>query len=673
MPTPRSGLVKRQSVQGTLPRLPISIQEIGHSCANVLSGHVLDRGSGEPVHSFRIRIRPRRGGLAGTEEQERDVLCDDSDGRFLVGGLAPDIYELTVQAVGYEEARILVPLWESDARGHRLNVLLGGRGVVEGTVRREYWGPGVAGVLIGALDAKGDPVRNETGSPAQATSDQDGFFRLTGLPLGPVRLYVLGEPHRVEPDAVVEVEAGATLRGLSIYILGKGELRIQTMTADGMPVMGANVSVVTVTGFSRAMFERETDQNGLAEFGSVLAGPCEVVVWETPRYRLWRDRILVVRGEVTEVKVRLQERSIGGFRLAGRIACGGVPMGGVFIFVYGEGDSSCRVQSGEDGWFEVRGLSEGLKTVCIEIPRADGYWDRRSREVEVGPTCASELEIDLPTDSVSGHVYTELGDLPVRGALVIAEQEDPAHAAETGRHETESDEHGWYLLPFLSEGSYKVRVEWRGGERGDVRSLEAHVRVRAGERPIENFRFPAGGGVAIHVLDPLGRQVENARVILMPRRLSNAEGFDQSIQLVLRSDGTHSAEFVAPGSYVARASCCGFSSALSDLFEVRAGEETTVDLSLDPACGIRVRFDGPPFCEQALYSISLVDSSGRDFGADRCRSEGVFPDGGHGIVYWLAQGQYSLRATLVGYQEAQVELNVGADPFQDVVVVVRKL
>ncbi|MBW0103166.1 collagen binding domain-containing protein [Pseudonocardia sp. KRD291] len=145
--------------------------------------------SGVPLARAAVTLIDARGDVVAT-------AAPDADGRYLLDGVPPGRYTLTVSAEGYQPVAGSIEL---DGVADR-DIVMPGRSGLTGTASAAIGGSRVAGALATLVDADGRTV-------ASAVTGPDGGFAFGDLPAGNYTLTAAGYAPVV---TVVQVGAGAT-------------------------------------------------------------------------------------------------------------------------------------------------------------------------------------------------------------------------------------------------------------------------------------------------------------------------------------------------------------------------------------------------------------------------------------------------------------------------------
>lgn len=460
------------------------------SRAGAISGNVVNE-SGNAIAEFYVVAVPS----APPSRGARRSLSAGGDGRFLVDGLAPGEYGVTVHAEGFKAGkaeRISVkPGVTSDVGA----MVLGRGGRILGTVSSSE-GASVAGATVALAPSF---------IGATTTSDARGSFELAGLEEGVVGLKV---SHPDYADAFVgNVEIRSEREPVEVRVeLGPGgriEGRVQDR--DGAPLPGRALRLERrfrddetattgpdgafrwdglPTGFSRVVL-MSADSNASVR---VQERAVEVKAGETTHV-VFESRPIFVSGHVTKRGASVVDAHVA-FRPEGA--------GGGFWTVTGSqpiaGPIGLNAITGPDGFYELYVESPGA--YVAELTASDGSAFPEKRIV-IPDRETHALDLGFDTVSVTGRVVTEESETPVAGAWVAAYAVDPK-PVEMSLGSYRTDEKGDFALE-LEPGRYRIRVQADGFSRE-----ETTLTVHEGSIPDVLVALGEGNGIRGVVLDVNG-------------------------------------------------------------------------------------------------------------------------------------------------------------------------
>ncbi|HET6203352.1 MAG TPA: carboxypeptidase-like regulatory domain-containing protein [Planctomycetota bacterium] len=519
---------------------------------------------------FVAMLRRARGEPLRSELEEERRAVSRADGTFEFSA-APEGKALSaaVEAEGFLEATLpSITL----ARGERKDVgeiRLTREGLVAGTVSDPSGRP-VAGARV-SIDL--DPAQVMRRAPFfmdEEKTDDQGRYRLGGLPAGKVRVLASAEGWRESRSDEVEVRAGENVERVDVRLQSGRSIAGRVLANDGKPIEGAEVYAMPEERAAGArasfsIFRREanrTDASGRYEVAGLADGTYRVEV-EAEGFAHASKQGVAVGSAGTDFRLD----PLSG--LVGRVLDGrtGKPPASFRARAMREGfpgarfmDTGSDATGREDGSFEIGGLEPG--TYRVEV-RADGFAPATAGPIAVvagAPADAGSIAIQ-PGSALRVKVV-EAGDgSPIVGAEVSvapAEKEGPPGmppvrllgpagarlVAFPGLPETQdaarkTGADGIAEVPGLAEGSYLVRVRAK-----DHASVRKEVFVAAANPTEVDAALAKGGTVKGLVLRANGEPYSGARVFLASAVESGVEEEASS-----GSDGEYRFEHVAPGDW----------------------------------------------------------------------------------------------------------------------------
>lgn len=145
----------------------------------------------------------------------------------------------------------------------------------------------------------------------------------------------------------------------------------------------------------------------------------------------------------------------GGLRLTGHLRMASQPLAGAEVMLLGlAGQGMAEASTGPDGNFEIPGLAAGAYRLRFEQPMSG-----LSYEQTLELTADRDLELDLASNRVSGQVLAADGSGPVAEARVTLE---PLTGGPGATAFTVTDSTGFFLLPLVPQGEYRLKVQKQG-------------------------------------------------------------------------------------------------------------------------------------------------------------------------------------------------------------------
>jgi len=292
--------------------------------------------------------------------------------------------------------------------------------------------------------------------------------------------------------------------------------------------------------------------------------------------------------------------------------------------------------SDADGAFRLRDVQPGLSVLEAE---AEGFEPTKLAGLElVAGQNLEGIEVTLHRGaSLTGQVLDARNE-PLRGARVMALSEMEPRAM------TSTDAAGQFRLAGLPTGNLLVVAQDSTGER----EARATTKIETGENTI-TLRFASGVAVSGRVQDEAGQPVPEATVLL--NALTGEQGFTR---ITSRSDGTFSADSVAPGTYRIMIWKDGFQRLeLPNPLTVATTPIAGLEITLLRGGAIEGRIQG--LAEQDLARVEISASS-----AGRRSATGTVRPGGTYRMDGLEPGDYEVQAREPGGSQARARAKVEA-------------
>ncbi|MEM6992388.1 MAG: carboxypeptidase regulatory-like domain-containing protein [Myxococcota bacterium] len=283
-------------------------------------------------------------------------------------------------------------------------------GSIEGVVRRLADGAPLAGATVvgGGTGSfrEGSGVRRRGGGLRTVANDQ-GRFRIAGLPPGTVHLDAFSDRHASRTTTDVMLGVAQSVSGIEIWVDEASRVSgVVAWSDSGEPVQGARVKLTQKSPATILVSPKATAADGRFAVPGVFAGVYEVtghgdaVAFGTP------STIEVGADDVSEVRV-LVER---GTTLRGRVepaseveVTATLAEDTLSIFA-GSKRRYARTTTAADGTFELTGLPDGA--FDVRAVSADG---QRGAATVVLPS-PDTVVVDLVLSAtISGHVRDDAG------------------------------------------------------------------------------------------------------------------------------------------------------------------------------------------------------------------------------------------------------------------------
>lgn len=398
------------------------------AAASRIAGRVVAEGEG--VAGALVLVRSGDRTRASTQ-------CDE-EGRFRVNGVKPGLLELQAVAAGLMGEPLVFELVAGET-AEELEITLSAGAVVEGTVSSAQGEP-LAGVVVERVVSDRDLVSRLAAS--QARTDEDGVYRLTGLPTGPVRLRAR-RADLIGSEREIELTADST--GLDWQLESGIKVAGRILTSEGRPVAGAAMAAFDADG--RAVVEGiVSDRNGNFELEGLPAGSVRVVGEPANEARTEKVFTLAAGAETPAIVLVCPPAASLKGRLIGASA---EVLAEAQIWASGPQGERRPGEVSAGGFYRIPALAPGTWRVTTRLPG----WPREvSRETRLEPGEAATLDLDLAVSGfrLRGQVVKE--GAPLAGVLVAANSSGTAGSGAV------TDGQGLFEIAALPAGTYQITV-----------------------------------------------------------------------------------------------------------------------------------------------------------------------------------------------------------------------
>jgi protocatechuate 3,4-dioxygenase beta subunit len=631
---------------------PAADVEVQVGGAGRITGRVIDAQSQKPLTEFAAtyaadngwagpggRARggggPPRGARGPTAEDEDDDSSSSADGTFQIDDVPPGTWSVTVEADGYERARVSgVTVREGETTADVQVKVTRGR-VLAGRTMDALTGQPVPGVSVTGSNASGGGPGG--GAAAFALTDADGRFELAGLALGTYRLQTQ-HPDYAEASQIVDLAQPAT--NTEIRLSSGGTLAGLVTSESGAPLPGATVSLRSGAGGGPfggggPGATTVTDEAGAFHFDRLTAGRYTVNGTLGARASAPLDVALAAGESRSDLRIALG----GGTTLRGQVSGLGSDLRGtVNVAATGPNSYFAGVRPTVDGAFSLSGVPAG----SIHLRATAGSLSTGTRSASTDVAIAdgqTEAEADIvftAGDTLSGTITR--GGEPESGVTVTVA---PAGQGPTGAARTDAT--GSYTVSGLRDGDYTVMAS---PSRGAARRQSVTI---SGDQTLD-FSLPlsAIGGVVVEAgsgLPLAGADVSVDSGDVGPRGGSRS---------TTDSNGRFDIEGLDPQSYVLTARLASY-----------AFDKRTVDASADASTALTIELRrGEGLGVRALDGVFGVPLHGLFAEARDNASSVVFTgrvsldSDGRGEVPSLRPGVYAVRLGAPGYAPLKLGVTI---------------
>ncbi|HWE00956.1 MAG TPA: carboxypeptidase regulatory-like domain-containing protein [Tepidisphaeraceae bacterium] len=481
-----------------------------------------------------------------------------------------------------------------------------------------------------------------TSGPA-ATTDANGRYTVTGVPVGTRVVHATATGYRPGASAAFTVAAGSDAAPtVKMTVVVGATVGGAVTDANGNPLSGAVVHLVPSTAGANAVGEAITNASGQYTFQGVAIGSYVVRATDTGYEGAASGVFTVVAGNNSAPTLKLTQ--IVAASLTGRVTdAGGNPIVGASVLVApspsATAGASFTATTNASGQYTIPSLPVGNYTVRAE---AAGYVASTSAPFTVGAgsNTAPTLVLTMAV-SVTGTVTDANG--VVLAGVSVALLSSAAGSTSVLQYATTSAT-GQYTFPNVAAGSYVVR----GSKDGYMMATSAPFAAAPGSNTAPTLKLTqiVTGSVSGLITDTSGNPIANATVALT---LSVSPNTSSSLTATTDSSGHYTLATVPAGTYVVRAQATGYTAASSASFTVAQGSNTapTVQLAQRTTLTGTVTTGGGTPLAGAKVSIFSASSPGTTpLATFTTTSIGQYSTDS------LPPGSYIVMATAAGYNSA---------------------
>ncbi|HEY8210184.1 MAG TPA: carboxypeptidase-like regulatory domain-containing protein, partial [Myxococcaceae bacterium] len=431
-----------------------------------ISGDVVRKRGGQPVEGATVDVSP----YLAAGDSGRAVT--DSEGRFSVNGLAPGAYDVVVRGQGISEV-LERGITVANGEQYTLHVEVAGTAEVEGTVT-----DGAGQPVPGAVVTAAGPM--EDTPSVSASTDAEGNYRMTGVPVGRV-----------------EIAAGRTEGGykprLSLQLteddVGRADFTLtDTSVVEGRVVAKAggaprlHVSVRLYQFSKRRSEDAEVNDDDGTFRAEVPPDEYRVVAFEqtgSQRGPLAVTNVKVEPGQIARVELVVDDSALAPGASVLVLEPGGVPSPGAQLWATRNGRPWRGFRTDETGHASLGGM--GMKGEAMALKAWNGG---RSGEAPWTPG-GGDLTITLrAAGAVHGRVVG--GRKPVAGFTLEVDSTE-WRPGSSGPLSFPGNE---FLVTDLPAESLTLKVATADGQKGSVT-----VELRPGATSEVNVSLdPSTGG-----------------------------------------------------------------------------------------------------------------------------------------------------------------------------------
>ncbi|BCB03802.1 carboxypeptidase regulatory-like domain-containing protein [Bacillus sp. KH172YL63] len=577
-----------------------------------LSGNVTN-DSGDPIAGATISIQTNVGIILTT--------VTDSNGNYVVEGLAPGNYTVTASAPNFQTQIIGASISSNQTTASNF-ILVSNPGGIIGQITNVQTGDPILGanIEVRILDSTGAIV-------STIFSDTNGQFSSNQLAPGEYTLVFSADNFQTTAVSTL-VEAGQTATVNVGLVPDPGSIQGTVLDINSQaPLAGAEVTVVDGQGFVVATVI--TDVNGVFTVNGLTPNSYNVTAIASG-YQNNTIGAIVLSGETTPVAIELEQNPGSITGVVNPIVPGTVVRlfnaSGVFI---------SSVIADDSGAFSFNNLAPGNYTVTAS---ANNYVTATTG-VQVVSNQASPVTLTMQPSpaSVSGRIV-DANNQPIQSAIV-----EIRDAAGDLIAETFTNANGEYFITGLGSGSYTVEVFADG-----YAPSFTGVTVSSGEMltDINLTLVTERGGISGLVTNAdTGDFIPGATVTIRDVQTQEIVAVTTTT-----SSGTYLVGDLPIGEKIVTASKTGFATGQTGAI-VTARDTTGANIALTPnpgtISGLVVDEDGNPITENNT-TIIIEDENKTVITSLLANPDGTFtvPD--------LAPGTYYVVASAPGYASSTV-------------------
>ena len=626
------------------------------------------------------------GGRAGRSPGDLETQADEQ-GRFVIDGLSEGAYELRGQHA--EWAGATLDSVAAGSEGVELELERGGS--IVGVVQLPS-GMAAEGAMVTASPraAGGMPgMRMGRAQARSANTDENGRFVLEGVSPGSTALEVSLDGFPTLEGSRVEVQAGRTVKDVTLMLVRGADIRGRVLDPEGEPVAGARVELSSGSRWMGAMSvdEAVTDADGNYAFRAQRIGDELRLVAKHDAYVESGEELVVIERDLALPDLQL----LPAASVRGRVVDGagngvaGAEVSlrkvrrddeGAFttrIIEEALGSRGARAITDENGEFVVTPVAEGGYTLRVA---ADGYPKYEGVEFFVDEGAEFDHAIVRLQEgrSILGVVVDANGE-PLVGAEVRATKANSSRVMMIGGMgmggagpRATTDRNGRFVIEGLEDVRYELFAQKEGMaplRRGGVTPGPDEVRLtlaaQGGVRgwvtdaatgaPVTSFSVGRGGR-GLPGLDP--------EALLRSGGVGPVEHPDGEFTLDGLDPGTHELTFKADG-YVKQAVTVDVPS--GDVVEVTvtlenggALEGVVVDAQGKPVAGARVTEGNGESGDSTIAVMIVADDSGEETSTVTLGEGGVTTDAdGRFLLTGLAPGKVDLTISHRAFRKATIQ------------------
>lgn len=511
-------------------------------------GFVLDNNTQSPIVNASVNVLMGSFLIA--------TATTDSAGKYVIGNLAPNTYQVNVQAMGYQIAvkAITVIANASVELDFGLTSLVG---AVSGTVRDPSNLP-----IIGASISiyQGNTLISTT------QTDANGNYTLSNLSPGTYTLVTTAINYQSNTQSVT-VQANSTTHSNISLLADPSSITGQVTDATTLvPITGATVQV----SFGQNIIATTlTDSQGQFLINNLSAQAYTVTI-SALNYQNVVQNVNLSINQIYALNVALQ--SFPG-NVTGNVSDNlSQPIANATVYLLQGSTTIKSILTDSLGNYSLNGLATGNYTLQAS---ASGFqFGTSSINIIPGATLISNFTLQPNPGSIQGTVTDGLN--PLANAFVQVLNGNVIVAS------TLTNTNGVYTLPNLSPGNYTIQAMLSG-----YQTNTQGVQVNAGGTTVANFALQVGPSTIF------GTVVSDVSLLPLPGIIINSHFNNILVASVLtNADGQYIIPGLVSGNYIVSASNQNFQTATLGIFlPPNTSQELDFILSANPGSVIGVVYD----------------------------------------------------------------------------------
>jgi hypothetical protein len=274
-------------------------------------------------------------------------------------------------------------------------------GTVEGEVKDERGVPRAGVFLLASCSdfTKPQPCL----SYKHTLTDEQGRYRIEGIPAGTVAMLLFGDPDQIDTDAAPDLRLGVVRAGATVRVdfappLATVRLEGRVVDKSGAPLGGRSLWSLPsgAEPTETTLISTTTNADGRFSFEGLLPGPSELFVSvNSPPEMVWLADVDLLPNGIAPVELTAGDAVLGG-RVRAATTLEPVSRGVAILLEHPMGRFAGRVLLGEGGTFHFENVHPGRYDLLIEpADAAFGVATSESLELAAGSSLA-ELELLVP-------------------------------------------------------------------------------------------------------------------------------------------------------------------------------------------------------------------------------------------------------------------------------------